>query len=120
MSGSGLSVVKMSKLTFPHTVGSHSDDRGGASDALCHCEDDPPQETGIDGLLLTFGAKYNTASMTGDVHWKEEARKEAKAALLQLLEKEAEIVEFPYERDGEYERPAIPLSKLRELLGGDI
>lgn len=41
-----------------------------------------------------------------------------KEALLQLFEKESEIVEFPYEVGGEYERPAISLSKLRELLGG--
>lgn len=86
-------------------------------------QSNPPQETGID-ILERYFRKYTATPKGVNLSEIDEAFEKSKVnaaqALLQLFEKEAEIVEFPYEVHGEYERKAITLSKLRELLGGDI
>ena len=42
---------------FEHTIGSHSDDRGGESDVLCFCNKDTPTpaDDWLDDLLIDFG-----------------------------------------------------------------
>lgn len=42
---------------------------------------------------------------------------EALTAIYYLLEGLAELVEFPYKVDGQYERKAVPLSKIKQLFG---
>lgn len=53
----------MTTLKFDHTVGSHSDDRGGDSDRRCTCQDEP--------LIPKAGAVMNPSNSSGDVELKE-------------------------------------------------
>lgn len=50
-----------SKVVFEHTVGSHSDDRGGDSDRRCTCQDDGPRPSTIPILSNCHQAPVNVA-----------------------------------------------------------